>query len=350
MTPFFRRIRKKLANDNQFLKYSRYAIGEVVLVVIGILIALYINNWNEQQKEREKFDQVLAEVETELIGNIKSCRNVLNNYLFRQDSFASLILFDELTYDDYRKSIYLRTLTNGSRTPSITTESYDKLLEINGLLSTTQDSIRRRLKEIYQIKGEIYRGGQRTSELARRHRTDYKEFSWYNDWLSRIPNEDRINYLVNNPRYKKDVGEFINEQMSWLRPDIETFEIYGRKIYKSIFEYLELNLIKHEDSLYFQYTVEDYIHYVGNYIETDRSSQALFILDSTIISKEDNKLYYTNYFNGTMSRREIIPVSKYNFRTEIGSGFYRLHFDDRGKVIGQVFSDGLSRRKFKKIQ
>ena len=60
MIPFFRRIRQKLANDNQFLKYSRYAVGEIVLVVIGILIALYINNWNEQRKEREKFDQVLA--------------------------------------------------------------------------------------------------------------------------------------------------------------------------------------------------------------------------------------------------------------------------------------------------
>ena len=50
MIGFFRRIRKKLADDNQFLKYSRYAIGEIVLVVIGILIALSINNWNEQKK------------------------------------------------------------------------------------------------------------------------------------------------------------------------------------------------------------------------------------------------------------------------------------------------------------
>jgi len=50
MTPFFRRIRHRLANENSFLKYTRYAIGEIVLVVIGILIALQINNWNEQRK------------------------------------------------------------------------------------------------------------------------------------------------------------------------------------------------------------------------------------------------------------------------------------------------------------
>ena len=50
MITFFRKIRYKLAADNQFVKYSRYAIGEIVLVVIGILIALQINNWNEKRR------------------------------------------------------------------------------------------------------------------------------------------------------------------------------------------------------------------------------------------------------------------------------------------------------------
>ena len=52
MIPFFRRIRKKMADDNRPLKYIRYAIGEIALVVIGILIALQINTWNEQKKTR----------------------------------------------------------------------------------------------------------------------------------------------------------------------------------------------------------------------------------------------------------------------------------------------------------
>ncbi len=53
MINFFRRIRRKLANDNQFLKYSRYAIGEISLVVIGILIALGANSKMEQIKKQE---------------------------------------------------------------------------------------------------------------------------------------------------------------------------------------------------------------------------------------------------------------------------------------------------------
>ncbi len=50
MIPFFRKIRKKMADDNKPLKYMRYAVGEIALVVIGILIALQINTWNENRK------------------------------------------------------------------------------------------------------------------------------------------------------------------------------------------------------------------------------------------------------------------------------------------------------------
>lgn len=78
MLPFFRKIRYRLAKDNQFFKYSRYAIGEIVLVVIGILIALQINNWNERQKmrilERETLLEILeniTEIETDLIEAIE---------------------------------------------------------------------------------------------------------------------------------------------------------------------------------------------------------------------------------------------------------------------------------------
>ena len=53
MIPFYRKIRKNLADDNQFFKYSRYAIGEILLVVVGILIALQINNWHKANEKNE---------------------------------------------------------------------------------------------------------------------------------------------------------------------------------------------------------------------------------------------------------------------------------------------------------
>ncbi|MDT0622683.1 DUF6090 family protein [Croceitalea vernalis] len=67
MIKFFRKIRQKLLSENKFSKYLIYAIGEIVLVVVGILIALAINNWNEQKKndeaEREYYCRILQDLE-----------------------------------------------------------------------------------------------------------------------------------------------------------------------------------------------------------------------------------------------------------------------------------------------
>ena len=50
----FRNIRQKLAAENKVAAYLRYAVGEIVLVVFGILIALQVNNWNENQKQKKQ--------------------------------------------------------------------------------------------------------------------------------------------------------------------------------------------------------------------------------------------------------------------------------------------------------
>jgi mRNA-degrading endonuclease YafQ of YafQ-DinJ toxin-antitoxin module len=53
MIKFFRKIRQNLLSEGKTGKYFKYAIGEIILVVIGILIALQINNWNENRKNRK---------------------------------------------------------------------------------------------------------------------------------------------------------------------------------------------------------------------------------------------------------------------------------------------------------
>ena len=60
-----------MADDNRPLKYMRYAIGEIVLVVIGILIALQINNWQQNRKNdgvrRDYYNQILQDLEKDII-------------------------------------------------------------------------------------------------------------------------------------------------------------------------------------------------------------------------------------------------------------------------------------------
>ena len=62
MIKFFRKIRYNLMETGKTGKYFKYAIGEIILVVIGILIALQINNWNESRKERIKEKAYLTRI------------------------------------------------------------------------------------------------------------------------------------------------------------------------------------------------------------------------------------------------------------------------------------------------
>jgi hypothetical protein len=70
MIKFFRRIRQQLLTQNKFSKYLLYAMGEIVLVVIGILIALQINNTNEARKVRKQELHYLENLKTDLKLNI----------------------------------------------------------------------------------------------------------------------------------------------------------------------------------------------------------------------------------------------------------------------------------------
>ena len=94
MLAFLRKIRKSLVESGSARKYILYAIGEIALVVIGILIALQINNWNEQKKAYKFEDNLLLElrksieydysnIEEVLIGNNvskSSCQILLHHF------------------------------------------------------------------------------------------------------------------------------------------------------------------------------------------------------------------------------------------------------------------------------
>ena len=86
MIKFFRKIRYNLMEQNKTGKYLKYAIGEIVLVVIGILIALSINNWNENRKEMQVQLQLLKELQYAAIEDsergkrqLRANKNTLNS-------------------------------------------------------------------------------------------------------------------------------------------------------------------------------------------------------------------------------------------------------------------------------
>ncbi len=111
MIKFFRKIRQNLLSEGKTGKYFKYAIGEIILVVIGILIALSINNWNENRKEynalktltenmNNEFQKNLEELETDLtrVKNSITATNTLLSYTGSKNIEVDNTIIDSLIY------------------------------------------------------------------------------------------------------------------------------------------------------------------------------------------------------------------------------------------------------------
>jgi hypothetical protein len=91
MLKFFRHVRQQLIQENKMSKYFKYAIGEIVLVVIGILIALQINNWNENRKQRNQEQLILNKLAVDLQNDIKLVNDQITNTEFFKEEFKSCL-------------------------------------------------------------------------------------------------------------------------------------------------------------------------------------------------------------------------------------------------------------------
>jgi len=111
MINFFRRVRRRLLVENRFSKYILYATGEIILVVIGILIALQFNNLNEERKLNNKAKNYLQALNIEIENNIFSID--ISSAIFESDVKKSVQTLQQLntvgakttTDDDLKKII-----------------------------------------------------------------------------------------------------------------------------------------------------------------------------------------------------------------------------------------------------
>ena len=118
MIKFFRKIRYNLMSENKTGKYLKYAIGEIVLVVIGILIALSINNWNEGRKNQRKARAHLEAIRADLIGDLED----INGKSFWRNRISC---FKDL-YPNFELSSRLDSITSTKTSCKI---SYQKMFQ-----------------------------------------------------------------------------------------------------------------------------------------------------------------------------------------------------------------------------
>ena len=143
MTRIFRNIRQKLASENKVMAYLRYAIGEILLVMIGILLALQVNNWNELRKQ--------GIAETEFIEGVKKDLAQDKNYIdFILEKTAPKIEAFELLNKNLVDSLFrIYFSTEGARTFYPVSGSFQSALSGNVLNNYKNKEITGSLIKLY---------------------------------------------------------------------------------------------------------------------------------------------------------------------------------------------------------
>jgi hypothetical protein len=95
MIKFFRHIRQRLLIEGKTGKYLKYAIGEIALVVIGILIALQVNNWNEVRKDKKLVNEYLMSMMEDLNSDIMEYDQNIRSFERQMQNNSRILINDD---------------------------------------------------------------------------------------------------------------------------------------------------------------------------------------------------------------------------------------------------------------
>ncbi len=151
MLKFFRQIRQRLLTENKFSKYLVYASGEILLVMIGILLALQVNNWNERRNQHQLEQGVLQEMVKNLEQDLEDLEyNIkLQNRFIHSNQIVLTQLDKQTPYHDSLEYHYGNLW--GSTLFTKNTSAFDNLKSM-GFNIISNDSIRMKITHLYSAR------------------------------------------------------------------------------------------------------------------------------------------------------------------------------------------------------
>ena len=158
MIKFFRKIRYNLMETGKTGKYFTYAIGEIVLVVIGILIALSINNWNEKTKNRAEEARLLDKVAIDLISDINQLEDHINEAKIRQTKVDSIftILYKDSDTDPIKFLKLNFEAISIENHFEVNSSTFDESQSAGSIKFIQNDSLREDIFNYYRITKRNY--------------------------------------------------------------------------------------------------------------------------------------------------------------------------------------------------
>lgn len=230
-------LRKLRRGNSDIFSYLVYGIGEIILVVIGILIAVSINNWNEDRQKRNELQNIYTIVKQDLNNDLDEIEDVLEFYESRKPIFQK-VLGDSVTRTDYIYNPVYYFLILGYPEISFDKRGFNLLSEFRSNSEHIQDTLVTEIIDFYT---------ERLLEIQIDDNTRSKDFDdnffhwkntfpWWSSYIMRKDVTGFLDYALNDPDYKNRVANAYFLAYDVFLPELELFKERANKIIEVIEE------------------------------------------------------------------------------------------------------------------
>lgn len=334
MSRIFNSIRKRMLEEKKLKRYLQYAIGEIILVVVGILIALYINNYNQERKQEKRVVAILKETQHDLAKNIWESQELIDFYS-QKDSIIYLLVHKRLQFQDYKNdSLFeLRYLITSPYHMKIYTNGYNNLVKNTSDIPSEFRTLLEPLNEIYVTdKYEVDKFDNRMNLITDRFH-DYlaKNADWFPNWTYEpVLNDTAIDYFLNDTYYRNASITFQTYGGS-LKYEVRQFRWDAIDAYNKITELLgneeeRPDYVPHNQ---IELSEKDLQEYTGYYTQKRPDSLLGYSMRFNIIEKDDQLYLVSLRFKDSVPLYFKDVDTVYNTTGEI-----IFNKNDRGTIKG----------------
>ena len=198
---------------NKTGKYLKYAIGEIVLVVIGILIALQINNWNENRKENRFLYQVYEQIQKDLQVDTLIVSQKIEIYLQKNNRLTDIIdrnipisYYDTINKSNYANCEKCRIDVAGADPFQNLDKGYQLLKSLNTDQSSKVDSLSFKIDAFYKDYNAIFPDvNKMLLDIINETIDDLQKYDWFVEWSvfeRRTYNKELVTYIFESDEYR----------------------------------------------------------------------------------------------------------------------------------------------------
>ena len=241
MNRLFTKTRLSLMNKNQKGNYLKYVIGEIFIIVIGIFIALQINNWNENRKDKIYEHEVYAQIQQDLQRDTLYINDNIEFYKEKNKRLEEIInkeipksyydTINENNYKNCKKCICDIAFYNPFR---YSDKGFKLLKSLNESHNTENDSLSYIILDFYKIYTPLLESDdQMLKDIMNETIDEFQKYDWYVDWAYyKTYNKEYLKYIFESEEYrKKCVRYLIYSKYNYLR-DLIRYKEYATGLLK----------------------------------------------------------------------------------------------------------------------